>query len=119
MNNWSIEEQEKIKNFLFERYKQRCTSPKKDDKINPTIKELVISSGILDCILDPYDSVGNGDSTSSVLVDLQRFANIIINQLIKDINEEISEGDRFDTWDNGYFTGLDRAIELSQQFLGE
>lgn len=114
MSNYTEEE---IKNFLFERYKQRCTSPKKDDKINTTVKELAISSGILDCILDPYDSVGNGDSTSSVLVDLQRFSDLLFEKLIIDIEAEWTEGDIFDTWDRGYYAGLNRAVELIEQFL--
>jgi hypothetical protein len=44
------------------------------------IKELYISSGILDCLRDPYDSLNNGDNCSSIEVDLQRFAELIIQE---------------------------------------
>lgn len=50
------------------------------DLTDTPIKDLAVSSGIYDCITDPYDKLGNGDSYSSVMPDLVRFAELIIRQ---------------------------------------
>jgi hypothetical protein len=39
-----------------------------------------MNSGIYDCIIDPYDSKGNGDNQS--LVDLVRFAELIVQECV-------------------------------------
>jgi hypothetical protein len=46
--------------------------------MNKRIEELAMSTGIYDCITDPYDKLKNGDSYSSVMPDLERFAKLII-----------------------------------------
>jgi hypothetical protein len=50
--------------------------------MNERIKELIISSGIYDCIMDPYDKLNNGDPNSSVMFDLERFAELIVQDCI-------------------------------------
>lgn len=42
------------------------------------IRDLAITGGIYDCLTDPYDKLGNGDYYSSVMVDLERFAEKIV-----------------------------------------
>lgn len=46
------------------------------------IEKLAVTSGIYDCITDPYDKLKNGDSNSSVMPDLVRFAELIIQECI-------------------------------------
>jgi hypothetical protein len=42
------------------------------------IRDLAITGGIYDSICDPYDKLENGDYYSSVMVDLERFAEKIV-----------------------------------------
>lgn len=51
-----------------------------ENSMNKRIQELAIDSGIYDCIIDPYDYEGNGDSQSSIMFDLVRFAELIIQE---------------------------------------
>ena len=53
------------------------------------IRELAITGGIYDCIRDPYDKLKNGDPYSSVMVDLERFAEKIVRECIKESMAEI------------------------------
>ena len=46
------------------------------------IRDLAITGGIYDCICDPYDKLENGDYYSSVMVDLERFAEKIVRECI-------------------------------------
>jgi hypothetical protein len=46
------------------------------------IRDLAITGGIYDCIKDPYDKLKNGDPYSSVMVDLERFAEKIVWECI-------------------------------------
>ncbi len=46
------------------------------------IRDLAITGGIYDCICDPYDKLKNGDPYSSVMVDLERFAEKIVRECI-------------------------------------
>jgi hypothetical protein len=46
------------------------------------IRDLAISDGIYDCICDPYDKLENGDYYSSVMIDLERFAEKIVRECI-------------------------------------
>jgi hypothetical protein len=46
------------------------------------IRDLAISGGIYDCICDPYDKLENGDYYSSVMVDLERFAEKIVRECL-------------------------------------
>jgi hypothetical protein len=54
------------------------------------IRDLAITGGIYDCITDPYDKLNNGDPYSSVMVDLERFAEKIVQECIG-----VVEGGRF------------------------
>jgi hypothetical protein len=47
------------------------------------IRDLAITGGIYDCITDPYDKLNNGDPYSSVMVDLERFAEKIVRECIE------------------------------------
>ena len=53
--------------------------------MNERIRELAITGGIYDCLTDPYDKLGNGDDYSSVMVDLERFAEKIVRECINKI----------------------------------
>lgn len=44
------------------------------------IRDLAITGGIYDCITDPYDKLNNGDHYSSVMIDLERFAEKIVRE---------------------------------------
>jgi hypothetical protein len=44
------------------------------------IRDLAIRGGIYDCICDPYDKLNNGDPYSSVMIDLERFAEKIVQE---------------------------------------
>ena len=44
------------------------------------IRDLAITGGIYDCIYDPYDKLKNGDPYSSVMVNLERFAEKIVRE---------------------------------------
>jgi hypothetical protein len=46
------------------------------------IRELAVTGGIYDCICDPYDKLKNGDPYSSVMIDLERFAEKIAYECI-------------------------------------
>ena len=46
------------------------------------IRDLAITGGIYDCICDPYDKLENGDYYSSVMIDLERFAEKIVRECI-------------------------------------
>lgn len=65
--------------------------------MNKTVRELIISSGIYDCICDPYDQLKNGDADSSIMIDLERLAALIINECLdqcynNSMNSELYEG---------------------------
>jgi hypothetical protein len=47
------------------------------------IRDLAITGGIYDCICDPYDKLENGDPFSSVMIDLERFAEKIVAECAK------------------------------------
>jgi len=44
------------------------------------IRDLAITGGIYDSICDPYDQLKNGDYYSSVMIDLERFAELIVKE---------------------------------------
>ena len=44
------------------------------------IEELAVSSGIYDSLCDPYDALKNGDYYSSIKVDLEKFAELIVEE---------------------------------------
>ena len=49
------------------------------------IRDLAIKGGIYDCICDPYDKLKNGDPYSSVMVDLERFAEKIVKECMEQV----------------------------------
>jgi hypothetical protein len=53
------------------------------------IRDLAITGGIYDSICDPYDKLENGDYYSSVMIDLERFAEKIVRECIKESMDEI------------------------------
>jgi hypothetical protein len=55
------------------------------------IRDLAITGGIYDCICDPYDKLKNGDHYSSVMVDLERFAEKIVRECANEILKWKSE----------------------------
>ena len=55
------------------------------------IRDLAITGGIYDCICDPYDKLKNGDHHSSVMVDLERFAEKIVRECVSTV-ENLSPG---------------------------
>ena len=55
------------------------------------IRDLAITGGIYDCICDPYDKLKNGDPYSSVMVDLERFAEKIVRECAY-IGEQYADG---------------------------
>ena len=44
------------------------------------IRDLAMTGGIYDCLRDPYDKLGNGDYYSSIMVDLDRFTEKIVQE---------------------------------------
>jgi hypothetical protein len=50
--------------------------------MNERIRELAISKGIFDSLCDPFDELKNGDCYSSVIIDLERFAELIVEECI-------------------------------------
>lgn len=60
--------------------------------MNNRIKKLAISNGIYDCLCDPYDKHETGDNYGSVMDDLQRFAELIVQECLGIINKEHDEG---------------------------
>lgn len=55
------------------------------DLTDTYIKKLAVTTGIYDCITDPYDALKNGDSYSSVMPDLVKFAELIVQDCIMQI----------------------------------
>lgn len=50
--------------------------------MNKRIGELAVSSGIYDSLCDPYDALKNGDYYSSIKVDLEKFAELIVRECL-------------------------------------
>ncbi len=57
------------------------------------IRDLAITGGIYDCLTDPYDKLCNGDHNSSIMVDLERFAEKIVRECLVVINQSNGVGD--------------------------
>jgi hypothetical protein len=53
--------------------------------MNKRIEELAVSSGIYDSLCDPYDALKNGDYYSSIKVDLEKFAELIVQECIEQV----------------------------------
>jgi len=54
------------------------------------IRDLAITGGIYDCICDPYDKLENGDYYSSVMVDLERFAEKIVRECVEHLESSVA-----------------------------
>lgn len=72
------------------------------------IRQLAITGGIYDCITDPYDKLNNGDPYSSVMVDLERFAEKIVRECA-----ELTLDYKNDAYYNGW---LDYRDEIKKHF---
>ena len=75
------------------------------------IRDLAITDGIYDCICDPYDKLKNGDSYSSVLIDLERFAELIVRECIA-ICQDTDGEDNIDARSGRQ----DCAVEIREHF---
>lgn len=64
------------------------------DLTDTPIKKLAVSSGIYDCITDPYDKLKNGDQYSSVMPDLVRFAELIVKECVETLRLVPYDSDR-------------------------
>jgi hypothetical protein len=76
------------------------------------IRDLAITGGIYDCITDPYDKLKNGDPYSSVMIDLERFAEKIVKECIDTIKPIEAEPDIQYKWLNFY----DKEKRLKEHF---
>jgi len=74
--------------------------------MNEKIRELYTSNSqafsILDRLRDPYDAVRNGDSYSSIEVDLQRFAELIVRECMNATRGSITGLDAFNNIKNHF-----------------
>ena len=61
--------------------------------MNQRIRDLAITGGIYDCICDPYDKLKNGDPYSSVMVDLERFAELIVGECSRIADDWVNNED--------------------------
>jgi hypothetical protein len=48
--------------------------------MNERFRELVISTGIYDCLCDPYDKNNTGDPYGSIMDDLEKIAELIVRE---------------------------------------
>ena len=62
--------------------------------MNKRIEELAVSSGIYDSLCDPYDALKNGDYYSSIKVDLEKFAELIVQECAKSANDWYQNHDK-------------------------
>jgi len=67
--------------------------------MNERIRELAISTGIFDSLCDPFDELKNGDCYSSVIIDLEKFAQLIVRECA-----EIADVERPNSIGCGYIT---------------
>jgi hypothetical protein len=74
------------------------------------IQDLAITDGIYDCICDPYDKLKNGDPYSSVMVDLERFAEKIVSECIAMCKTAVGNAD--------YNTGRLHCLENIKERFG-
>jgi hypothetical protein len=81
------------------------------------IRELAITGGIYDCICDPYDKLENGDYYSSVMVDLERFAEKIVRECTEQIKTQ-GVANSSDDYDIGFNVGLYHALYTIKQHFG-
>jgi hypothetical protein len=88
------------------------------------IRDLAITGGIYDCITDPYDKLNNGDYYSSVMVDLERFAEKIVAECIEQVRGqyvpvlEDTEMMKDTHWDGYVQCGVDSVVAIREHFFG-
>ena len=88
------------------------------------IRDLAITGGIYDCICDPYDKLENGDYYSSVMVDLERFAEKIVKECIEQVRGqyvpvlEDTEMMKDTHWDGYVQCGVDSVVAIREHFFG-
>jgi len=88
------------------------------------IRDLAITGGIYDCICDPYDKLKNGDPYSSVMVDLERFAEKIVAECIEQLRGqyvpvlEDTEMMKDTHWDGYVQCGVDSVVAIREHFFG-
>lgn len=58
------------------------------------IKNLVVLSGIYDCLTDPYDKASNGDYYSSIMYDVERIIDLVVKECANICDEHPSYGGR-------------------------
>jgi hypothetical protein len=75
------------------------------------IRDLAITGGIYDCITDPYDKLNNGDPYSSVMIDLERFAEKIVRECLKIVEPDQTSGDE-------WCVTLDETAQSIRQHFG-
>ena len=74
------------------------------------LEDLAIKGGIYDCICDPYDKLGNGDYYSSVMVDLERFAEKIVRECVTQCSKVLVEHTGQPSVTHNYAVGLCQDI---------
>jgi hypothetical protein len=85
--------------------------------MNSQIQALVISSGIYDCITDPYDKHNTGDPNGSVMDDLEKFAQLIVRECYEHCKGQILDKEVADTNELTYNDAVgDCANGLLQHF---
>jgi len=60
--------------------------------MNERIQELAVTSGIYDSLCDPYDALNTGDYYSSVKIDLEKFAKLIVIEVLMVQDNLIANG---------------------------
>ena len=58
------------------------------------IKNLIVLSGIYDCLTDPYDKSNNGDYYSSIMYDVERVIDLVVKECANTCEEHPSYGGR-------------------------
>ena len=86
--------------------------------MNKRIEELAVSSGIYDSLCDPYDALKNGDYYSSIKVDLEKFAELIVQECARVIadNEFAKDCDTFLM--ESYAKGMRYSAHLIKEHFG-
>lgn len=55
------------------------------------IRKLAVTTGIYDCLTDPWDAAKNGDQYSSVMPDLERFTHMILKECMSMLDNQGEE----------------------------
>jgi hypothetical protein len=84
--------------------------------MNERIKDLAITGGIYDCICDPYDKLKNGDPYSSVMVDLERFAELIVRECIEVFSKDMPDPTSPDYKLGSLNEVVDRVCNVAEHF---